>query len=65
MGDLGFLYVEAKLFEILSEVGNNGVCFTMRSRGVFWAVILGKLSVIWFLKMVEELIQGENLREFY
>lgn len=60
----GFLYVKAKSFEILLEVGNNGVRFAKRSRGVYRVVILVKLSVIWFPKTVEELIKGENLREF-
>jgi hypothetical protein len=59
MGYLGFFFVKAKTFEILSEVGNGGIRLAERSKGVYRAVILGKFSVIWLLNMVEELIIKE------
>lgn len=32
---LGFFYVEAKLFEILSEQEEGGICFAKRSRETY------------------------------
>jgi hypothetical protein len=46
-----FFYVEEKAFEIRSEVGNEGFWSAERSKGVYQAVILGKLSLIWLLKV--------------
>jgi hypothetical protein len=38
MGYLGYIYVEAKSFEILFEIGNSGIRFAERSRGVYRAI---------------------------
>jgi hypothetical protein len=35
MRNLGYFYVEAKSFEICSEIGFGGVCLAERSRGTF------------------------------
>jgi hypothetical protein len=43
MGYLGYFYVKAKHFAILSKVG-SGVRFADESRGVYRVVILGKPS---------------------
>jgi len=57
MGYVGFFYVEAKSFEILSEfcVG-DGIRLAEWSKGLFRAMFLSKASVEWFRKSMEELI---------
>lgn len=50
-----FFYVEEKAFEIRSKVRNGGFWSAERSKGVYRAVILGKLSWIWLLKVMEVL----------
>lgn len=63
MGYLGYFYVEAKSFKILYKIRNKGIRLAERSKWVHRAVILGKSSVGWLLKMVE-LIRGDNQRDF-
>jgi hypothetical protein len=65
MGYVGFFYVEAKSFELRYEfcVG-DGIRIAERSRGLFRAVFLSKLSVGWFRRSMEELRQGGEMREF-
>jgi hypothetical protein len=50
MGYLGYFYVEAKAFEVQSEIGNNGIRLAERSKGVYGAVCLGKPLVGWLTK---------------
>lgn len=64
MGYLGCICVESKSYEIRSEIGNGGVRLDWRSRGIFRAVVLGKLSVIWLIHTMEALIKGDELRYF-
>jgi hypothetical protein len=61
---MGYFYIEAKSFELLSEGGNISIRFAKRSIGIYRAVILGKPSVMWLQLIVKELIRGEKLREF-
>lgn len=42
-----------------------GLRITERSIGVSRVVVLGKCSLFWLLVTVEEVLKGENLREFY
>lgn len=42
---MGYFYVEGKAFEILFEIGNNGIRLVERSSGVYRVVRLGKRSV--------------------
>lgn len=63
MGYLGYFYAEFKPFEICSDIGIGGVCLA-ESRGIFRAVVLGRLSVVWLTKSLVELIKGKDLRDF-
>lgn len=65
MGYLGFSYVEAKVFEIWTAMGFKGFCFAEWSRGTLRAVMMGKMGVIWLHTMVEELIRGAEMKDFY
>jgi len=49
MGYVGFFYVKAKSFEIRSEFSvGDGIRLAERSKGLFRAVFLNKLSLGWF-----------------
>lgn len=61
----GFVHVKAKSFELRSKEVIGGIRFAERSRRTYQTVILGKPSVMWLRSMVEELIRGMELREFY
>jgi hypothetical protein len=65
MGHLVFSYVQAKVFEIWTAVGFKGICFAEWSKEMLRAVMLGKMSVIWLHTMVEELIRGAKMKDFY
>lgn len=44
---MGYFYVEAKAFKVLSEIGNKGIRLAERSKGVYRVVCLGELPVGW------------------
>jgi hypothetical protein len=61
MGYVGFFYVEAKSFEIQSEFSvGDGIRLAERSKGLFKAVFLNKLSLGWFRRSME----GGEIRDF-
>jgi hypothetical protein len=63
MGYASYFYVET--IRAVDRRGASGLRFIKRCREVSRAVFLGNLSVAWLLGMVEEMLKGENLREFY
>jgi len=64
MGYLRFFYVEAKSFEIHFKIGVGGIQLAERSRGLFRAVFLGRLSIGWLRNSVEALRKEGDLSEF-
>jgi hypothetical protein len=65
MGYVGFFYLEAKSFELHSKFCvKDGIRFAKRSKGLFIAMFLSKLSVGWSRRLLEELQQGGEMREF-
>lgn len=64
MGYLGNFYIESKSFELRLGVGNDGFRLAEWSRGLFWSVVMGFQSVVWMLKMMEELMNGLPSNEF-
>lgn len=64
MGYLGYFYVETKSYEIRSGIGNGGFQLGEWSRGIFWSVVMSFHSVVWLLKMMEELMSGDSAMEF-
>jgi hypothetical protein len=65
MSYLGYFYVKAKAFEVLSEIGNKGICFAETGRDVYQAMCLAKLTMGWLSKTVEELIKGDQNQDYY
>jgi hypothetical protein len=65
MGYVRFFYVEAKSFEIRSEFSvEDGIRLAERSKGLFRAVFLNKLSLGWFRRLMKELRQDGEIRDF-
>jgi hypothetical protein len=64
MGYLGFFYVEAKSFEFRSAIGDGSVRLAERSRGLFRAVHLSRLSIGWFVSSMEALRVEGDTKEF-
>jgi hypothetical protein len=64
MGYVGYFYVETKSFEIRSGVGNGGFQLSEWSRGIVRSVVMSFQTVVWMLKMVEELWSGDLEAEF-
>ncbi|GLT70445.1 hypothetical protein SLA2020_425260 [Shorea laevis] len=56
--------VEAKSFELRSTVGDGGVRLAERSRGLFRAVHLGRLSIGWLRSSMETLRTEGDVNEF-
>ncbi|GLT60936.1 hypothetical protein SLA2020_336750, partial [Shorea laevis] len=64
MGYLGFFYVEAKSFEFRSAIGDGSVRLAERSRGLFRAVHLSRMSFGWFVSSMEALRVEGDAKEF-
>ncbi|GLT75739.1 hypothetical protein SLA2020_474380 [Shorea laevis] len=64
MGFLSWFCMESKVFELLVVEGVSGLHFVEISRGVFRAVFVGKLNVVWLLSVVEKLVKGEVVTTF-
>lgn len=60
---MGFIYVEPKQFVIRTEIGVGGIQLAERSRGIFRALVLGRLSIGWLRNSMEALRRGD-LKEF-
>ncbi|GLT55585.1 hypothetical protein SLA2020_286950, partial [Shorea laevis] len=64
MGYVGYFYVETKSFEIRSGVGNGGFQLSEWSKGIVRSVVMSFQTVVWMLKMVEELWSGDPAADF-
>jgi hypothetical protein len=56
--------MEAKMFELSVEEGFSELRIVERSKGVSWAIHLGKVSVAWLLKTMKALLLGGGLKKF-
>ncbi|GLT70732.1 hypothetical protein SLA2020_427920 [Shorea laevis] len=64
MGYVGYFYIETKSFEIQSVWGMVVFNYPSGAEGLFGSVVISFQTVVWMLKMVEELWSGDLETEF-